>query len=93
MIDAEVISHPALLLLRSPLLGPHLAGSFLSDFARIFSHSLDILTCPWGPLLRGGGKGDQFTWKYQQALDVVQFGEDPTIYSIEDLKTKVRRMA
>jgi len=88
MIDAEVISHPALLLLRSPLLGPHLAGSFLSDFARIFSHSLDILTCPWGPLLRGGGKGDEFTWRFQQAIDVVQFAGDPTIYSIEDLKQK-----
>jgi hypothetical protein len=93
LLDAEVISHPALLLLRNPYLGPHLTGSFLSDFASAFPHSLDILTCPWGPLLRGGGKGDRFTWKYQQALDVVQFAEDPTIYSIEDLKTKVRRMA
>jgi hypothetical protein len=88
LLDAEIITYPALLLLRSPLLGPHLTGSFLSDFAGAFPHSLDILTCPWGPLLRGGGKGDEFTWRYQQALDVVEFGEDPTIYSIEDLKEK-----
>ena len=88
LIDADIITHPALLLLRNPNLGPHLTGSFLSDFARVFPHSLDILTCPWGPLLRGGGKGDEFTWKYQQALDVVEFGEDPTIYSIEDLERK-----
>ena len=88
LIEAEVISHPALLLLRNPNLGPHLTGSFLSDFASAFPHSLDILTCPWGPLLRGGGKGDEFTWRYQQALDVVEFGEDPTIYSIEDLESK-----
>ena len=93
LIDAEVISHPALLLLRNPNLGPHLTGGFLSDFASAFPHSLDILTCPWGPLLRGGGKGDEFTWRYQQALDVVEFGEDPTIHSVEDLKRKVRRMA
>jgi hypothetical protein len=88
LIDTEIITHPALLLLRNPYLGPHLTGGFLSDFASAFPHSLDILTCPWGPLLRGGGKGDEFTWKYQQALDVVQFAEDPTIYSIEDLKEK-----
>jgi hypothetical protein len=88
LLDAEIITYPALLLLRSPLLGPHLTGSFLSDFASAFPHSLDILTCPWGPLLRGGGKGDEFTWSYQQALDVVEFAEDPTIYSIEDLKEK-----
>ncbi len=88
LIAAEVISHPALLLLRNPYLGPHLTGGFISDFASTFPHSLDILTCPWGPLLRGGGKGDEFTWRYQQALDVVEFGEDPTIYSLEDLKTK-----
>ena len=88
LLETDVITYPALLLLRSPLLGPHLAGSFVSDFACAFPHSLDILTCPWGPLLRGGGKGDEFTWRYQQALDVVEFGEDPTIYSIEDLKTK-----
>src|SRR5208283_177085 len=30
LIAAEVISHPALLLLRNPYLGPHLTGSFLS---------------------------------------------------------------
>jgi hypothetical protein len=88
LIAAQVISYPALLLLRNPYLGPHLTGSFLSDFASAFPHSLDILTCPWGPLLRGGGKGDEFTWRYQQALDVVEFGEDPTIYSSEDLKEK-----
>lgn len=88
LLDVEVINYPTLLLLRNPYLSAHLTGSFLSDFARTFPHSLDILTCPWGPLLRGGGKGDQFTWKYQQALDVVQFGEDPTIYSIEDLESK-----
>ncbi len=88
LLDADVITYPALLLLRNPYLGPHLTGGFLSDFASVFSHSLDILTCPWGPLLRGGGKGDEFTWRYQQALDVVQFAEDPTIYSVEDLKRK-----
>ncbi len=68
LIAAELISHPALLLLRNPYLGPHLTGSFLSDFASAFPHSLDILTCPWGPLLRGGGKGDEFTWKYLRPL-------------------------
>jgi hypothetical protein len=88
LIAAEVISHPALLLLRNPHLGPHLTGGFISDFARTFPHSLDILTCPWGSLLRGGGKGDDFTWRYQQALDVVQFAEDPTIYSLADLVRK-----
>jgi hypothetical protein len=88
LIDAEAISEPALLFLRNPYLSRHLTGSFLSDMARIFPHSLDILTCPWGPLLRGGGKGEEFTWKYQQALEVVEFAEDPTIYSIEDLKEK-----
>jgi hypothetical protein len=88
LIAAEAISLPALLLLRNPYLGPHLTGGFISDFTNAFPHSLDILTCPWGPLLRGGGKGDEFTWRYQQALDVVQFAEDPTIHSIEDLKEK-----
>jgi hypothetical protein len=93
LLEADVITYPALLLLGNPYLGPHLTGGFLSDMAKTFPHSLDILTCPWGPLLRGGGKGEQFTWKYQQALDVVQFAEDPTINSIEDLEEKVRRMA
>jgi hypothetical protein len=88
LLAAEVISYPALLLLRSQLVGPHLTGGFLSDFARIFPHSLDILTCPWGPLLRGGGKGDQFTWAYQQALEVVEFGSDAIIESVEDLERK-----
>jgi hypothetical protein len=88
LLDADVITYPALLLLRNPHLGPHLTGSFLSDFASTFPHSNDILTCPWGPLLRGGGKGDEFTWRYQQALDVVQFAENPTIYSLEDLERK-----
>jgi hypothetical protein len=88
LLDTEVISHPALLLLRNPYLGPHLTGSFLSDVASTFPHTLDIVCCPWGPLLRGGGKGDLFTWRYQQALDVVQFAEDPQIHSIEELKRK-----
>ena len=88
LLDAEVITYPALLLLRNPYLSDYLTGSFLSDFASAFPHSLDILTCPWGPLLRGGGKGDEFTWRYQQALDVVQFAEDPIIYSLEDLMEK-----
>ena len=88
LIEAEVISHPALLFHRNPYLSRHLTGRFLSDIAKLFPHSLDILTCPWGPLLRGGGKGDEFTWRYQQALDVVEFGEDPTINSIDDLKEK-----
>ncbi len=88
LLGADVITYPALLLLRNPYLSDYLTSGFLSDFASAFPHSLDILTCSWGPLLRGGGKGDEFTWKYRQALDVVQFGEDPTIYSIEDLKEK-----
>lgn len=88
LLATEVISYPALLLLRNPYLSRHLTGGFLSEFSRLFPHSLDILTCPWGPLLRGAGKGEDFTWKYQQALDVVQFAEDPTIYSIEDLERK-----
>jgi hypothetical protein len=88
LLETEVITYPALLLLGNPHLGPHLTGGFLSDIAKTFPHSLDILTCPWGPLLRGGGKGDRFTWKYQQALDVVHFAEDPTINSIEDLEEK-----
>jgi hypothetical protein len=88
LLETDVITYPALLLLGNRHLGPHLTGGFLSDFANTFPHSLDILTCPWGPLLRGGGKGDRFTWKYQQALDVVQFAGDPTINSIEDLEEK-----
>ena len=88
LIDAEVISHQALLLLRNPHLGPHLTGNFISEFAETFPTQLDILTCPWGPLLRGGGKGDEFTWRYQQALDVVEFAEDAIIESIEDLERK-----
>jgi hypothetical protein len=68
--------------------GPHLTGNFISEFAETFPTQLDILTYSWGPLLRGGGKGDQFTWKYQQALDVVQFAEDPIILSLEDLERK-----
>ena len=59
MLAAEMISHPALLLLRSPLLAPHLTGGFLSDFASTFPHSSDMLT--WGPLRRGGGKADSST--------------------------------
>ncbi|MDR3554077.1 MAG: hypothetical protein P4L55_04935 [Syntrophobacteraceae bacterium] len=86
--EAAVINYPALLLLRNPYLAEHLTGNFLSEFARLFPHSLDILTCPWGPLLRGGDKADDFTWRYQQALDVVKFAEEPTIYSIKDLKEK-----
>jgi len=58
LIDAESISEPALLFLRNPYLSRHLTGRFLSDIAKLFPHSLDILTCPWGPLLRGGGKGN-----------------------------------
>jgi len=88
LVTTEEISHPALLFLRNPFLTSHLTGGFLNEISRLFPHSLSILTCPWGPLLRGGGKGDQFTWQYQQALDVVQFAEDPMIYSIEDLETK-----
>ncbi len=88
LIDAEVINDPALLFLRNPYLSRHLTGSFLSDIARMFPHSLDILSCPSGSLLRGGTKADLFTWKYQQALEVVQYGEDPTIHSLEDLERK-----
>ena len=46
LLDAEIITYPALILLRSQLVGPHLTGGFLSDFGRIFPHSLDILSCP-----------------------------------------------
>lgn|GEM_PF-1197174 len=92
LLETDVITYPALLLLGNPYLGPHLTGGFLSEMAKTFPHSLDILTCPWGPLLRGGGKGDRFTWKYQQALDVVKFAEDPTINSIEDLEEKHSRI-
>jgi len=88
LLAAQVISYPVLLLLRSQLVGPHLTGGFLSEFASAFPHSLDILTCPWGPLLRGGGKGHEFTWRYQQALDVVQADPDVLIESIEDLERK-----
>jgi hypothetical protein len=34
-------------------------GAWSHDISMHFPHSLDILTCPWGPLLRGGGKGDR----------------------------------
>ena len=88
LLNTDVIAYPALLLLRNPYLCPHLTGSFLTEISRIFPHSLDILTCPWGPLLRGGGKGDSFTWKYQQASDVVQFDPDAVIESVEDLERK-----
>jgi hypothetical protein len=88
LIEAEVISHPALLFHRNPYLSRHLTGRFLSDIAKMFPRSLEILTCPWGPLLRGGGKGEEFTWKYQQALEVVEYAEEPTIYSLDDLERK-----
>ena len=88
MLAAEMISHPALLLLRSPLLAPHLTGGFLSDFASTFPHSLDILTCPWRPLLLGGSKADSFTRRYQQAIDVIEFAPDVLIESKEDLQRK-----
>lgn len=88
LIAAEIINHCALLFLRHTYLLPHLTGRFITEIARLFPHMHDIVTCSWGPLLRGGGKGDQFTWKYQQALDVVQFAEDPTIHSVEDLERK-----
>jgi len=41
-----------------------------------------------GAASAGRRQGDEFTWRYQQALDVVEFGEDPTVYSVEDLKEK-----
>jgi hypothetical protein len=89
LLAAEAISYPALLLLRNPYLSAHLTSSFLSDFARTFPHALDILTCPWGPLLRGGGKADLFTFVCQQALDVVQAAPaDATIHSLADLERK-----
>ncbi|MGA2401793.1 MAG: hypothetical protein ABSG91_08805 [Syntrophobacteraceae bacterium] len=49
---------------------------------------MDILICPFGPLLRGGDKADLFAWTYQQALEVVEFGPDAIIQSIEDLERK-----
>lgn len=88
LIEAEVISHPALLFHRNPYLSRHLTGRFLTDIAKLFPHSLEILTCPWGPLLRGGDKADLFMLTYQQVLEVVQYAEDSTIYSLEDLERK-----
>ena len=88
LIEAETISHPALLFLRNPYLSRHLTGDFLTEISRLFPTQLDILTCPWGPLLRGGGKEDQFTWRYQQALDVVQADPDAVIESVDDLARK-----
>jgi hypothetical protein len=83
--NAEVISYPALTLLNDPYLAPNLTASFLSEFAETFPTQLDIVCCPWGTLLRGGGKGDDFTWVYQQALDVVEADPNAIIYSLEDL--------
>lgn len=88
LLDADLITYPALLLLRSPVLAANLTGAFLSDFGRIFPKHIDILCCSWAPLLRGEGKGEEFTWTYQQALDVVQANPDVVIESVEDLKRK-----
>jgi hypothetical protein len=90
--EAEIISYPALTLLRNPYLASHLAGSFLSDMSSVFPHWLDIVTCPWGPLFRGGSKADQFTSTYQKALDVVQVWPNTVIHSMEDLDTKYGRL-
>ena len=87
LIEAEVISYPALALLRSPSLTTHLAGSFLSEVATVFPHSLDILTCSWGPLLRGGSKADYFMEVYRRALMVVESDRSVVIYSISHLRS------
>ena len=87
LIDADVISHPALALLRSPSLSTHLAGSFLSEVATVFPHSLDILTCSWGPLLRGGSNADYFMEVYRRALVVVESDQSVVIDSIGHLRS------
>ncbi len=91
LLDAEVINHTAILFMRHSYLFPHLTGGFISEIARVFLNSIDILSksCPEeGQLLRGGSKAELFSWKYQQALEVVQFAEDPTICSLEGLERK-----
>lgn len=86
--QAGLISHPALLFLRNPLLQHNLSSRLFSELARAFPTSLDILTCPWGPLLRGGTKADLFMETYKRALDVVQFYPDVVIESMEHLQEK-----
>ena len=76
LIEAETLSYPALLLLQNPYLAPKLTGSFISEFAEAFPTHLDIVCCPWGTLLRGKGKGDEFTNTFQMALDVVLSGPE-----------------
>lgn len=88
LLETDVITRPALLFLRNPCLSRYLAGSFLSDVGKLFPHTFDILACPWGPLLRGGSKEELFTLIYQQALEVVECAEDPTIDSIRNLGRK-----
>lgn len=85
LLDARAISYPALLLLRNPVLAESLTGRFLADCAVLFPHSLDILTCPWGPLLRGGDGADQFMRVYTWALDVIEYYPEIMIESIDHL--------
>jgi hypothetical protein len=86
--DADVINHPALLFLRNPWLQHNLSSAFFSEIARAFPTSVDILTCPWGPLLRGGTKADLFMETYKQALDVVEYFPDIVIESMEHLSNE-----
>jgi hypothetical protein len=88
LVDAENLSYPALLLLQNPYLANNLTGTFISEFAETYATQLDIVCCPWGPLLRGSGKGDDFTWTFQMALDVVLADPNAVIISMDDLRVK-----
>lgn len=88
MLNADSITHPALLLLRSPLLREKLTGAFLSEVATVFPHSLDITSCPWGLMLRGCSKADRFGRIYEWALDLVHYLPDTIIDSMDDLGDK-----
>lgn len=88
LFETDMITYPALQLLRSPVLAANLAGSFISELGKMFPRHIDILCCHWGTLLKGAGKGDEFTWTYQMALDVVQAQSDVLIESTEDLRRR-----
>ncbi len=88
LIHAETLSYPALLLLQNPYLAPNLTGSFISKFSELFTSQIEILTCPWGPLLRGGGKGDEFTDTFKMALDLVLADPNAIIHSMQYLSVK-----
>ncbi len=87
LLDTDSITYPALLLLRSPLLRERLTGAFLSEVATVFPLSLDITTCPWGPLLRGGSKAEYFLEVFRRALLVVEANQNVVIDSIDHLRS------